>query len=381
LAGETTEGVTAMKIERISVFEIVTPFPQGYGLSRGRKWTSFESTIVKVETNAAIVGWGELQTLGGNYLPAFAKGAKAAIDELAPHLIGQNPLQLDRINYLMDHVLYGHPYAKSAIDMACWDILGKATGLPLCDLLGGRFDGGLDLMCAPTVGSTEEMLAMTVAFREKGYRRMSLKLGGDVADDVAKIRALLEQAQPGEEYYADCNRGWTRDQALRVMRQIRDLDVYIEQPCASYEDCLALRRRTDLPMILDEIIDSPEMVMRIIADQAADLVNIKISRVGGLTKARRARDMCVTAGLPMTLQDVGGSGIVQAAIFHFAQSTPKEFRHSVYDPLTVVSDPLTDAPILVGDGAVVEASDRPGLGQDILPGSLGDPIAVYGRRN
>lgn len=370
-----------MKIERISVFEIVTPFPQGYGLSRGRKWTSFESTIVKVETNAAIVGWGELQTLGGNYLPAFAKGAKAAIDELAPHLIGQNPLQLDRINYLMDHVLYGHPYAKSAIDMACWDILGKATGLPLCDLLGGRFDGGLDLMCAPTVGSTEEMLAMTVAFREKGYRRMSLKLGGDVADDVAKIRALLEQAQPGEEYYADCNRGWTRDQALRVMRQIRDLDVYIEQPCASYEDCLALRRRTDLPMILDEIIDSPEMVMRIIADQAADLVNIKISRVGGLTKARRARDMCVTAGLPMTLQDVGGSGIVQAAIFHFAQSTPKEFRHSVYDPLTVVSDPLTDAPILVGDGAVVEASDRPGLGQDILPGSLGDPIAVYGRRN
>ncbi|MER9573721.1 mandelate racemase/muconate lactonizing enzyme family protein [Mesorhizobium opportunistum] len=371
-----------MKINRISVFEIVTPYPQGYGLSRGRIWTSFESTIVKIETDAGIVGWGELQTLGGNYLPAFARGAKAAIEELAPHLIGENPLQLDRINYLMDHVLYGHPYAKSPIDMACWDILGKATEMPLCDLLGGRFEGGLDLMCAPTVGSIEEMLAMTAGFRENGFKRMSLKLGGDVAEDVSRIRAILEHAQPGEEYYADCNRGWTRDQALRVMRQIRDLDIYIEQPCASYEDCLAVRRRTDHPMILDEIVDSPEMVMRIIADGAADLVNIKISRVGGLTKARRARDMCVTAGLPMTIQDVGGSGIVQAAIYHLAQSTPKEFRHSVYDPLTVVSDALTDAPIYAqGGGALVEASDRPGLGQEPLPGSsLGDPIAVYGGR-
>ncbi|MFD2052073.1 mandelate racemase/muconate lactonizing enzyme family protein [Mesorhizobium calcicola] len=369
-----------MKIKSISVYEIVSPFPQGYRLSRGRKWTSFESTIVAIKTDAGLVGWGELQTVGANYLPAFAKGAIAAIDVLGPQLIGKDPLHLDRINYFMDHLLYGHPYAKSAIDMACWDILGKATGMPLCVLLGGRFEGGLDLMAAPYFGSKEEMLALTQDLREKGYRRLSVKLGGDVAEDVSTLRAILENAQPGEEFYADCNRGWTRDQALRVMRQIRDLDVYIEQPCASYEDCLAVRRRTDHPIILDEIIDSPEMVMRIIADDAADLINIKISRVGGLTKARRARDMCVTAGIPMTLQDVGGSGIVQAAIFHLAQSTPKEFRHSVFDPLSVVSDPLTDAPILVRDGAVVEASDRPGLGQDILPGSLSDPIAVYGER-
>ncbi|TIW70640.1 MAG: mandelate racemase [Mesorhizobium sp.] len=371
-----------MKITRISVFEVPIPYPQGYRLSRGRTWTSTESTIVAIETDAAIVGWGEVATMGGNYLPAFAKGAIAAIAELAPHLIGENPLQTDRINYLMDHFLYGHPYGKSPIDMACWDILGKATGMPLCDLLGGRFEGGLDLMCDPQ-GSIEELLAETAAFREKGYRRMSLKLGGDVAHDVSKMRAIFEHAQPGEEYYADCNRGWTRDQALRVMRQIRDLDVYIEQPCYSYEDCLAVRCRTDHPMILDEIVDSPEMVMRIIADSAADLLNIKISRVGGLTKARRARDMCVTAGIPMTIQDVGGSGIVQGAIFGLAQSVPKELRHSVYNPLNrIFTDGFTDAPIrMQGGGAVVEASDRPGLGQEPLPGSLGDPIAVYGGRD
>ncbi|MER9580308.1 mandelate racemase [Mesorhizobium sp. M0400] len=370
-----------MKITRISVFGILTPCPP-YSLSRGRTWTSIESTIVAIETDAAIVGWGEVETMGGNYLPAFAKGAIAAIAELAPHLIGENPLQTDRINYLMDHFLYGHPYGKSPIDMACWDILGKATGMPLCDLLGGRFEGGLDLMCDPQ-GSIEELLAETAAFREKGYRRMSLKLGGDVAHDVSKMRAIFEHAQPGEEYYADCNRGWTRDQALRVMRQIRDLDVYIEQPCSSYEDCLAVRHRTDHPMILDEIVDSPEMVMRIIADSAADLINIKISRVGGLTKARRARDMCVTAGIPMTIQDVGGTGIVQGAIYGLAQSTPKELRHSVYDPLSRgLNDAFTDAPFRMQGGVgVVEASDRPGLGQEPLPGSLGDPIAMYGGRD
>ncbi|MER8548887.1 mandelate racemase/muconate lactonizing enzyme family protein [Mesorhizobium sp. M1169] len=370
-----------MKIKRISVFKIVRTFPQSYSLSRDRTWTSAENTIVSIETDAAIVGWGEVGTLGANYLPAFDRGVRAGIDELAPHLNGENPLQIDRINYLMDHALYGHPYAKSAIDVACWDILGKATGMPLCDLLGGRFDGGLDLMADPGAGSIEEMLAATASFREKGYRRLSVKLGGDVAEDVSRIRAIMEHAQPHEDYYFDCNRGWTRDQALRVMRQIRDLDVYIEQPCASYEDCLAVRRRTDHPMILDEIVDSPEMVMRIIADSAADLMNIKISRVGGLTKARRARDMCATAGIPMTIQDIGGSGLVQAAIFHLAQSTPKEFRHSVYDPLTW-SDPLTDAPIRVqGGGAAVEVSDRPGLGQEPLPGSLGEPVAVYGDTN
>ncbi|RWK59910.1 MAG: mandelate racemase [Mesorhizobium sp.] len=367
-----------MKINRISVYEVVASFPQGYSLSRGRTWTSFDNTMVKIETDAGLVGWGEVQTVGANYLPAFAKGAVAAIGVLAPHLIGQNPLQLDRINHLMDNTLYGHPYAKSPLDMACWDILGKATGMPLCELLGGRFDGGLDLMACPYFGTQEEMLALTEELRAQGYRRLSVKLGGDVAEDVARLRGILKLAKPGEEYYADCNRGWTRDQALRVLRQIRDLDVYIEQPCATYEECLAVRRRTDHPIILDEIVDSPDMVMRIISDDAADLLNIKISRVGGLTKARRARDMCVTAGLPMSLQDVGGGGIVQAAIFHFAQSVPQELRHSVFDSLSVNFEPLTDAPILIERGATVTASDKPGLGQEVLEDRLGDPVAVYG---
>jgi len=90
-----------MKIKRISVFQMVRNFAQTYSLSRGRTWTSAENTIVAIETDAGIVGWGEVGTLGANYLPAFAKGVRAAIDELAPHLIGKNPLQIDRINYLM----------------------------------------------------------------------------------------------------------------------------------------------------------------------------------------------------------------------------------------------------------------------------------------
>lgn len=368
-----------MKIEAIELYHLGMAIPQGsYTMSRGRSYTEFESTVVSIATETGIVGWGEVSTLGANYLPAFGKGAVAAIEVLAPHLLGQNPLHLDKMNHLMDQVMHGHSYAKSALDMACWDIFGKAVNLPVCDLLGGRFDGGMDLLTGITTGSVAEMVGSVRAYRKNGYRCFSAKLGGDPGQDVKRLRSIVETAEPGDEFYADCNGGWTRDQALRVMRQLDDLDIYFEQPCPSYRDCLSVRRRTGHPMILDEVIDGPETMLRIIEDDAADLVNIKISRLGGLTKARRVRDLCVIAGLAMTIQDTGGSGITQAAIFHLAQSTPPELRRTVYDPLVYTSDPLTDAPVIAMRGKV-EASDRPGLGQVVVPDRLGRPVASFRR--
>jgi L-alanine-DL-glutamate epimerase-like enolase superfamily enzyme len=364
-------------INRITVYSLNIPVPGGnYRLSGGRSYSQFESTIVSVETSSGIVGWGETCTLGSNYLPAFGKGVRAGIDQLAPSILGQDPLQMDRVNNRMDRALLGHPYAKSAIDIACWDIFGKVTGMPVCNLLGGRFGDGIDVLSGIPTGTPEAMAELAANYRARSYRRQSMKLGGEPCDDIARIRAVMAKAADGEEIHADCNGGWTIDQALRVMRSVRDLDLYFEQPCATYEECLALRRRTDHPMILDEVIDGPEMMLRIVKDRGADMINIKISRVGGLTKARRVRDICVTAGLPVSLQDTGGGALTQSAIVHLAQSTPETFRRSLYNPMDHSSLSGAREVLKPIDGRLT-APDSPGLGVEVDTDCLGAPVGVY----
>ena len=128
-----------MKITKITVFQLELPLHKPYWLSGGRlKFERLDTTIIRVDTDEGVHGWGESCPWGSTYLPAFGKGVRAGIAELAPDVIGLDPRLIDRVNRLMDVALPGHPYVKSAIDMACWDILGKTTGMPICDLLGGR---------------------------------------------------------------------------------------------------------------------------------------------------------------------------------------------------------------------------------------------------
>src|SRR5439155_14882451 len=140
-----------------------------------------------------------------------------------------------------------------------------------------------------------------------------LKVGGDPADDIARIRAVAAKLESGDRLLADANTGWRMHDAMRVVQAIRDIDVYIEQPCLSYEQCLSVRRHCDHPFVLDEVIDSIDTLLRAHTDRAMDVVNLKISKFGGLTKVRQARDLCVSLGIAMTLEDSWGGDIVTAA--------------------------------------------------------------------
>ena len=183
---------------------------------------------------------------------AFALG----FAELGPHLIGEDPTQLDRLNRRMDAAMKGHPYVKSGIDIACWDILGQAAGLPVCTLLGGRYGDDFVLYRAISQESPEAMAGKVAGYRSEGYRRFQLKVGGDPDVDIERIHAVAAVLKPGDKLIADANTGWLPHEAARVVRAVRDVDVYIEQPCLSYEECLSIRRRTDHPFVLDECIDS-----------------------------------------------------------------------------------------------------------------------------
>jgi cis-L-3-hydroxyproline dehydratase len=351
-----------MKITRIFAHRVELPLVEGsYKWSGGKSVTIFDSTIVGVETDSGLVGYGEVCPLGPFYLPAYAEGVRSGIRELAPHLLGLDPRELARLNQRMDAALKGHPYVKSGLDIACWDILGQATGLPVCVLLGGRFGERVRLYRAISQESPEEMTRKVSGYRAEGYTRFQLKVGGDPDLDIERIRAVRTMLHSTDRLVADANTGWTQHEAMRVVREVREVDVYIEQPCATYEECLAVRRHCDHPFVLDENVDSLEMLLRARRDLAMDVVNLKISKLGGLTKTRQVRDLCVSLGIAMTLEDSWGGDITTAAIAHLAHSTPEEYRFTATDFNSYVTVQTADGAPRRIDGYMA-ASTAPGLG-------------------
>ena len=367
-----------MKITRIRIHQVDLPLHETtYKWSGGKSVTVFDSTVVAVETDAGLTGWGECCPLGPFYLPSYAGGVRAGLAEMAPHLIGENPLEPAKLNRHMDAVLKGHPYVKSAVDMACWDLLGQHAGLPVCTLLGGRYGEDFHLYRAISQESPEAMAQNVAGYRAQGYRRFQLKVGGDPDTDIERIRAVRAALPPGDRLVADANTGWTQHEAIRVCRAVRDLDVYIEQPCLTYAECLAVRRSTGLPFILDESVDGLDTLLRGHADLAMDVVNLKISKLGGLTKTRQARDLCVALGLAMTLEDTWGGDIVTAAIAHFAHSTPTELLFSSTDFNSYVTTSIADGAPQRVNGRL-SASPAAGLGIQPKLDVLREPVAVYG---
>jgi L-alanine-DL-glutamate epimerase-like enolase superfamily enzyme len=351
-----------MRVTRIAAWQVDLPLHEGtYKWSGGKSVTVFDSTVVAVETDAGVTGFGEVCPLGPAYLPAYAAGVRAGLLEVAPKLIGEDPTQLGKLNRTMDAALKGHPYVKSAIDVACWDLLGKVSGLPVCALLGGRYGDSFHLYRAISQESPSEMAAKVAGYRAEGYHRFQLKVGGDPDTDIERIRAVAAVLKPGDRLVADANTGWLQHEAIRVAKAVRDIDVYIEQPCYTYEECRAVRRQITQPFVLDEVIDGVDMLMRAHADGAADVVNLKISKLGGLTKTKQLRDLCVSLGIGMTLEDSWGGDLVTAAIAHLAHSTPTEFLFSSTDFNSYVTRDIADGAPKRANGRLA-APVAPGLG-------------------
>ena len=294
-----------------------------YKWSGGKSVTVFDSTIVGVETDTGLVGYGEVCPLGPFYLPAYAEGVRAGLRELGPHLLGEDPRQLAKLNRTMDAALKGHPYVKSGIDIACWDILGQSRRDARVRTARRALRRGRACSTAPSRRSRRSRWRRrSRAIARRVIGAFQLKVGGDPDTDIARIFAVAAKLQPGDRLVADANTGWVQHEAVRVAKAVRDVDVYIEQPCLTYEECLAVRRQIPHPFVLDENIDDLGMLLRAKADLAMDVVNLKISKLGGLTKIKQARDLCVSMGIAMTLEDSWGGDIATAAIAHLAHSTP-----------------------------------------------------------
>ncbi len=367
-----------MKITGIKAWQVDLPLREGrYSWSNGNFVEVFDSTVVAIETDAGVTGYAECCPLGSAYLPAYAGGVRAGLAELGPKLIGLDPTDLHVLNRHMDAVLRGHPYVKAPVDIACWDILGKVTGLPVYTLLGGAAQERVALYRAISQEAPEVMARKIAGYRAEGYTRFQLKVGGDADTDIARIRETRAVLGPGDVLVADANTGWTRAEAARIVAAVADLDVHIEQPCPTYEECLSVRRRTARPFILDEVIGGLDTLLAALADDAMDIINLKISKVGGLTKAKLMRDVCVATGTPMTIEDTWGGDIVTAAIAHLARSTPEEFCFSATDFNSYGTVDIAEGAPRRVEGFMT-AAEAPGLGVVPRFDVLGTPVLSIG---
>lgn len=367
-----------MKITRITVYQVDLPLEHPYWLSGGRlKFEMLDATLVKLETDTEIIGWGEGTPWGHTYVPAHGPGIRAGIETMAPFILGLDPRRVLDVERVMDLSLPGHLYAKSPVDMACWDIAAQAAGVPIADLMGGGSRTPRPIASSVGAKTIDETREVIDRYRQRGYIAHSVKIGGDVERDVARVRDVEAYRRPNEIVLYDVNRSWTRQQALRVMNSCEDLNVTFEQPGETLNDIAAISGKHACPVSIDESLVTLQDAARIARDGLAEVFGIKLNRVGGLTKAARMRDVALAHGIDMFVMATGGSVLADAEALHLAATIPDANCHAVWacqDMLTV--DIANGSGPRNSDGHL-QLMESPGLGVHPDENAIGDPTAVY----
>ncbi len=366
-----------MRITQITVWAVDLPLKQAYSPESHLGVECLDSTIVRIDTDEGVSGWGEACPWGSRYLPAYAAGVRSGIAEIAPAVLGGDPRCVDAVYRAMDLALPGHPYAKSPIDIACWDIAARSAGLPLCDLLGGRAADRVRLHSSIPRGTPAQLLADIDLARSAGYTMHSAKIGADMTADIESMRFLSAEMAPGEDVTFDCNRSWTPAQAIAALGATRELCHVVEQPCETYEQTLLVRRAVTQPLAIDESLHTFGDMLRIAADGACEVVGLKLTRVGGLTVARRIRDVCAEAGILMNVEDTGGTRLSATAAVHLAQTLPAPLHRATW---LCFDHHLAVDPVPVGvsnDKGWASAPESAGLGAEPDQDALGEPAARF----
>jgi L-alanine-DL-glutamate epimerase-like enolase superfamily enzyme len=367
-----------MKITKISLYHYdwVCTEPEGYVLSGGREATSVPGRVVRIDTDEGVTGWGEEAPWGEQYLEMFVGAVKPGMDLLAPAVMGKDPLLIGEINQAMDDALMGHLYIKAPIDMACWDIFGKVAGRPLYDLLGGKLTEKVPQVPFIMRRFGEHQKEILASFRQAGISQFCTKASGSLGYTIEYIEYVTALLQPGESVIMDVNRGWRLDEALLIARAAGSAPFYLEQPCETYEECRDLMHITGVPVVLCECVRTPMELARAAVEGGIGGLNIKLGRVGGVTKARLLRDLCAAWNIQVWMQSVNVSQIGDAAGAHLAHSTPSHVIRNAHHSHGLTSTVIAEGGPQVVDHMIV-TSDRPGLGVTPILEVLGDPIGVW----
>jgi len=366
-----------MKIKRIDVFQKTYTMSAGkFVISGGKVAKDQDSTIVRMETDDGLVGWGEHCVFSPGYMVAHGEGARAAISLLAPAIIGMDPSTPELIYEVMERTMKGHYYAKTAIDIACWDLFGQSTNMSIGNLLGGVQRTQIPLYAPISMASPSEMRDDCVKWKSQGYTRFQLKVGGDYETDLQRVELCLSVLDGAEKIIFDANGNWTQHEAVQIVAALDGLKIYIEQPCQTMEESARVKARARHPFILDESLLTSADILHAYELNAMDVVMLKMSRFGGITPVKKARDLSIALGLAVTVEDSGGGDIITAAMAHFSASTPDRYLMNGFFTGSLVKERLTQWGCK-NSGGFGELPEGPGLGITVDETLLGKPLHSY----
>lgn len=368
-----------MRIAEIHIFAKELPIVGGpYTMSLATLY-SVDTTIVKLVSDTGLVGWGEVAPVGPTYQPQHALGARAALSELAPGLIGQSPLAPLLLRRRMDGLLNGHNYAKAAIDIAAMDLMAKQHGVRVCDLLGGAESERLPGYYATGIGMPDEIAELAADKVAEGYRRIQVKAGGrDVGIDIAVVRKVWERIGTSAQLVVDTNRGMTASQALRLSLACRDIPFVFEQPCNTMEEVAAIRGQIPHPVLLDENTECLNDVLRAIGMGICDGFGLKMTRLGGPNAMATVRDVCAARSMPHTVEDTWGGDIVAAAVLHVAATVEPRLLEAVWTAGVYIEENYDPENGVNVDAGYFDLPSGPGLGVTPLEDRVGELAASFG---
>ena len=310
-----------MSIKRVEVYTVDLPYIQPFTISLG---TSVGSTdvVVKVVDEEGRVGWGEASP-ARRIIGESEHTIVAAMYTLAPAIIGEDPLYVERIEEKMDKAMLGNNSAKLALETAVFDLKGKILGVKVRDLLGGYRDK-VETDFTIGIKSPKEMATDAINIVERGFRVIKLKVGVDVEEDVERVKAVRDAVGEDIRIRIDANQGWTVKEALKALTEMDRFDVELaEQPVRwdDLEGMAELTRKSPIPIMADESVHTPEDALKVAKMRAADYINIKLTKAGGLLKARRIAAISEAAGIPNMIGCMMEGGISITAGVHFAAAT------------------------------------------------------------
>lgn len=366
-----------MSIQSIEAYPVILRYREPFRIAPS---TTVEShnIIVKVITDFEVVGIGECSP-SKRVTHETPQTVIETLDKIAPHLVGMCPLRIEQISETMDELVAENPSAKAAIDMALHDIMGKAAHQPLFKLLGG-FRGDILTDLTLSIKEPKEMAKDAAKAVERGFKALKVKVGLKPTEDLERIQKIREAVGSEIAIRIDANQGWTVKEAIAVLNKLDPFKIeFVEQPVKADDihGLAEIRRASQIPVMADESVHTPEDALHLIKEKAVDMINIKLMKSCGILKARRIVAVAEAAKVPCMIGCMGESTIGITAGVHLATAL-KNIRYADLDSDILIADELVSEGGAELKGSKRVPSMKSGLGITQLNEKIvGKPLRVY----
>ncbi len=357
------------KIKDVEAFFVKVPTKVKYKMSKGGSRRSYMGTIVRITTDEGLLGYGEVFGTPGWYSAESPDGVLQMINRwFRPLLIKERVFDIERIIYKLDEERMGNNFAKSAVDMALYDLMGKSLGVPVCDLIGGRYHNEFEMVGGMGIFEPEKMAEMAVEFVNQGHKTLKIKIGeGSLDKDVERVRVVREAIGDSVKLRVDANAWYSREDAMRVIRRIEKYDLdNIEQPIPDwdFEGMAAITAKVDTPIMADESVHNLWDAYRIVKNKVANIIKIKISKIGGFYKAQQVINLCEAAGVPVVVGNGMNTSILGSAELNLACSHKQIVQGGEFVGPAKMKEDLVKEPMVMIEGKYV-LTNKPGLGIEV----------------